>query len=320
VWSAATRLRGAAARPIRVPGVHVVSVGALAAGGAGKTPLAMEVARRLRDAGVAVAVVLRGYRGTLSLRGALVSEGAGPVLDARRAGDEAVLVARRLPGVLVRIGADRVLATRRARADGARVVVLDDGLQHRRLARDVDVVAVDDVARPDRDGIVLREGTRGLGRATLLAVRGATALPDDPRAFAFDVRPEALVDAGLAPVGPPQDLRGARVVVACGIARPDRFVEAVRALGARVVTVVACRDHAPVAARAAAASRGADLVVTTEKDLVREPDPWKCLPAVGIRVQVVLGAGKDRLEACLSEAARGTAAAPRRSSAEPRTA
>ncbi len=242
---------------------------------------------------------MRGYRGVRSRAGALVSDGEGASMDAFAAGDEAVLVSRRLPGVLVRVGADRVEATRRARADGARVVVLDDGFQHRRLARDADVVAVDDVDRPDRDGIVLREGSGALARAHVLAVRGATSLPDDPRAFGFDLVPEALVDSFLHPIGMPADIEGARVVVACAIGRPDRFVRTVRGLGAQIVTVVAGRDHGPIAARAAAAARGADRIVTTEKDLVREPREWERLPVVGLRVHVALGAGKERLLAAI---------------------
>ena len=297
-WSGASRIaRRFAGPPVRVDGVFVISVGALAAGGAGRTPLAMEIASRLVGSGRRVAIVLRGYRGTASRRGVLVSDGTRVLATAGEAGDEAMLAARRVAGALVRVGADRVAAVRQARAEGARVVVLDDGLQHRRLHRDADVVVVD--ATPDpRD--VLREDEGALERATLLAVCGAPALPVDPRGFAWTLEPEALVDSGLVPIAAPQELEGRSVVVAFGIARPERVVETVRALGARVVGRVFARDHSNVALRAAKARRDAEVIVTTEKDLVREPEAWERLPVVGLRMRVALGAGRERLEALLA--------------------
>jgi tetraacyldisaccharide 4'-kinase len=298
VWSRATRIaREASPPPVRVEGIRVLSIGALAAGGSGKTPLAIEIASRLRDRGVPTAIVLRGHRGSASGEGALVSDGTRIVLGALAAGDEAVLAARRVPGALVRIGRDRAVAAAKARAEGARAVVLDDGFQERRLVHDVDVVAVDAVPRAS---VVRRESEASLDRATLLAVRGAAELPPDPRAFVFALEPEALVDAGLAVVGPPS-LRGRRVVVACGIARPERFLSTVRALGATVAAQVLARDHAPVAGRAAQvlARARADAIVTTEKDLVREPLVWARLPVLGVRASARLGAGASRLDALL---------------------
>jgi len=300
-WSAASRLAWAVSPPpVRVEGIRVVSVGAIAAGGAGKTPLAIEIAARLCDRGIPTAIVLRGYGGAASEAGALVSDGLRVLLGARAAGDEAVLAARRVPGVVVRVGVDRVRAVERARADGARAVVIDDGFQTRSLARDVDVVAIDDGPHP---AVVHRESPRALGRATILAVRGATSLPQDSRGVAWTLDPEAIVDADLCTVGAPEALAGSRVVVACGVARPERVAAGVRALGATVVDTVFAWDHRPVAQRAARAfaHASADRIVTTEKDLVREPAAWARLPAWAVRVRAVLGPGRERLEALLEE-------------------
>lgn len=263
-------------RPVRVPGVSVVSVGALTMGGAGKTPVALAIAERVRDGGWPVAVVLRGYGGAGSVEGLLVSDGTRLRADVACAGDEAVLHARRLPGVLVRIGADRVEAVRRARADGARLVVLDDGFQHRRLARDLDVVCL------GAEGL-RREGDAALARADVIVAIDRDP-PQGPPARVVVARAVATAlvrGPSLATVGPPTALAGARVALACAIAHPERFVRVVEELGATVVALRARRDHGRLSAQDLACPPGADLVLVTEKDLVKLGDD-----ALGLRVEI----------------------------------
>jgi len=252
------------ARPVRVPGVAVFSVGGLTWGGAGKTPVAMALAAHARDAGESVAVVLRGYGGRGSRAGLLVSDGTRVLADAREAGDEAVLHALRLPSVLVRIGADRVDAVRRARADGARLVVVDDGFQHRRLARDVDVVCV------GADGW-RREHDAALSRAdAVIAIDGAPVPPTDrPISFARTVVRGLVRGPRLEPAGDAASLAGRRVALACAIAHPWRFERTVHALGAVVTSVRSRRDHQPLSAADLTAPADAELVLVTEKDLVK---------------------------------------------------
>ena len=107
-------------RPKTVAGVAVLSVGGLTVGGSGKTPLAMHLAGALRDRGVPTAVVSRGYRGAWEHSGGVVSDGTRVFASVAEAGDEPLLAAIRLPGVAVVVGSDRVAATERARARGAR--------------------------------------------------------------------------------------------------------------------------------------------------------------------------------------------------------
>lgn len=269
-------------RAERVPGVAVVSVGALTMGGAGKTPVAMALAARVRDGGWPVAVALRGYGGRGAREGLLVSDGTRLLeTDPAWAGDEALLHARRLPGVLVRIGADRVDAVRRARADGARLVILDDGLQHRRLARDLELVCLGE------DGL-RREGDVALGRADVVVAidRAAPAGLGRPAVHACTVATGLVRGPALVPAGAPASLRGARVALACAIAHPRRFVRTVEALGATVVALRARRDHAPLRPRDLAPPPGADLVLVTEKDLVKLPPGAETL---GLRIELVPG-------------------------------
>jgi tetraacyldisaccharide 4'-kinase len=192
------------------------------------------------------------------------------------------MLARALPGVAVVVCPDRHLAGRLAEHHlGATVHLLDDGFQHMQLERTVDLVLVDPA--DERENAVLPFGRL---REPIDAVRAADALlwtgEGDPTeaaerlgvAHAFRVvrHPGPLVP-GIAGDDPPPS--GARVVVACGIARPDSFVESLRADGYDVVAVLAFGDHHRFEAadlarvRARCTATGAAGVITTEKDWMR---------------------------------------------------
>ena len=152
---------------------RVVSVGNLTVGGTGKTPLVMDLAARLRDRGWPVCVLSRGYRGTAERTGAVVSDGYRILVPAKVAGDEPWLMARRLAGIPVIVGRDR-WASGMTAVDrfGARAVVLDDGFQHQRLVRDLDVLLLD-ARKPMGNGHLL---PRGPLREPITAARRAHAL------------------------------------------------------------------------------------------------------------------------------------------------
>lgn len=305
----------------------VVSIGNLAVGGAGKTPAAIAVGRRLLARGRRLAVLSRGYGAT---RGdaRVVCDGERLLLGAEEGGDEPVLLARRLPGARVLCGPRRAeLARTAVEALGADALLLDDGFQHRALARDLDVVVID-AASPFGNGRLLpagpnREPRSALRRAGLVwlsrvdqaapealeplraAARAATgAEPVESRHAPVDV-----VDGTLARSLGPGALRGRRVLLLAGVARPAGVRRTLEGLGAEVAAEALFPDHhrfAPAeldgALRAADAAR-CDLVVTTEKDAVRlgpahAADPRLC--AVRIEAEVVRG--EDRLEAALDAA------------------
>lgn len=160
----------------RLP-VPVVSIGNITVGGTGKTPLVIETARRLMEEGRRPLVLSRGYRS----RGSgtrIVSDGRQTLLGADEAGDEPYLIARRLRGVPVVVDPDRVRGGR----EGVRrfepgIVLLDDGFQHRRLGRDLDVVVLDAVDPFGRYAVLpsgfLREPFGGLARADIFVVTHA---------------------------------------------------------------------------------------------------------------------------------------------------
>jgi tetraacyldisaccharide 4'-kinase len=296
--------------------VPVISVGNLAVGGAGKTPAVIALAARLVARGRRVAVLSRGY-GATRADARVVSDGAAVRLAAAEGGDEPVLVARRLPGVAVLCGPRRADLARTAVATlGADALLLDDGFQHRALARDLDVVVLD-AANPFGNGHLLprgpnrepRSALRRAGLVWLAKVDGAEpAALDRLRALARDASGLApvesrvsvtdVVDGALERSLGAAALAGARVFLLSGLARPDAFRRTVASLGATIAAERAFPDHHPFSRAeldevlAAAAAAGCDRVVTTEKDAVRldvdhARDPRVC--AVRIDAEVVAG-------------------------------
>jgi tetraacyldisaccharide 4'-kinase len=262
----------------RVP-AHVVSVGNLAVGGTGKTPTTLWLAERLAARGQRVAIVTRGYR--KRRRGVVVVGEAGvPLVGPEDGGDEAVMLARRFPGPVVS-GERRADAAAFACARfGVDTIVLDDGFQHRALARDADLVlAMVETAPPLLlPAGPLREGPGALARArALLVVDGETTtvrgIPAGLPVFRGRLRPAALVRAG-APRTPGDlaALAGRAVMAVAGIARPERLVATLRQLGASVDGLVRFPDHHAYTERdlrEIAAAAGGRMIVTTEKDLVK---------------------------------------------------
>jgi tetraacyldisaccharide 4'-kinase len=265
----------------------VISVGNLAVGGSGKTPTVATLARLLQQRGERPAILSRGYARRAPADGVVVvSDGTRVLEPTVRSGDEPQMLARSLEGVPVLVAAERFLAGRLAeRRFNASIHVLDDGFQHYRLARDVDLVIV---SRKDLDEEILPTGDL---REPLAAVRHAHAVlvpgsDEDAAAVAEQLsrvvpeffRMRAQYDA-LRSVHSGDTRRagegGRHVVAVAGIARPERFFAALRAQGWEIVREMVFRDHhwytdgdVRAIARAAAAA-SADCVVTTEKDATR---------------------------------------------------
>jgi tetraacyldisaccharide 4'-kinase len=276
----------------RVP-ARVVSVGNLTVGGSGKTPFTLWLAQRLAARGRRVAIVARGYR---KRRPGVVVVGRDgtPLVSARDGGDEAVLLARRFAGPVV-VGEDRVAAAREACATfGAELIVLDDGFQHRRLGRDLDIVLL--ASDPSRERLLpagpLREPASALARAgaivTMDAADVAIGPPGRPR-FRARTTATALVEVrdGQWCERDPGAIAGRDVLALAGIARPERFAASLRSLGARVRHAEYLDDHhaydaGDLARVAAWATRG--LVVTTEKDLVKLGELTRDPPVLALRV------------------------------------
>lgn len=276
----------------------VLSVGNLHWGGTGKTPLVAAVASHLRDRGLAVCILSRGYasRG----RGVrVVSAGSGPLLGPLVAGDEPVLLAGELPGVAVVVGPERWQAGEHAfrRLDPCPdLFLLDDGFSHLALARDLDLVAFP-AADPFAGGRLfpsgrLREPLAAIARAHAVLLTGAADPQEAPgagRELAEALRPYGFTGPGFASVTRPGRPRriaedrgelapGTRVFLVSAVARPDAFAATVRGLlegGLEIAGELRLPDHHayPPATleriEAGWKASGAEVVLTTSKDRVK---------------------------------------------------
>jgi tetraacyldisaccharide 4'-kinase len=280
--------------------VPVISIGNVSVGGAGKTPFAAWVARRLREWGRRPAIALRGY------------------------GEDEILLHRELnPDVPVFRGKRRVEAAREAAAAGCDAVVLDDAFQHRALARDLDIVLVPVEGWEARPRLVprgpWRESPRGLARADLIVLTRKSA--DAARAAQVGAQVTrmhpgkpvircALLPSRLVPLhgGEAMDvgaLAGRRVLAVAALAVPEPFIHHLREAGAEVQPLT-WPDHHPFTEADAAdimAQATRRTLVMTHKDAVKLRAPLSpSTEAYVLEQSVTIESGADALEAALRRA------------------
>lgn len=264
----------------------VISVGNLTLGGTGKTPATAMLASWFIERGRRVAVLTRGYGGSAEGSVRIVSDGREIFLGPEEAGDEPYLLARKVPGLMVVMGADRYAAGQLALKElEPDIFILDDGYQHLRLRRDLNLLLMD-CARPFGSGRVLpagflREPKSAVKRADLVLFtrcgEGATPASPVPGKPVCHSRHRLTgfrsIDGGDP--RPFSELKGMRGMAFAGIADPAGFFDGVEKAGAPLVTTLAFSDHicygdAEISAilRLKTASRSA-YMVTTEKDAVK---------------------------------------------------
>ena len=257
----------------------VISVGSVSAGGAGKTPMVLLLATVLRHRGYAVRILTRGYG-----RGSAVVERVEPFDDAAWHGDEPVLLAQR-SGVPVFVGGDRyqagVLAEQSEPSEKTMVFLLDDGFQHRQLARDVDIVLLTKEDVEDRllPAGNLREPLGALRRADVIVLREEEA--EGLRGVVEELTrdrsgPAVWVIRRTLSLGEGGEVALPTMPLAfCGIARPESFAAMLKGQGYEPTERVVFADHHAYGeedvARLLERARlcGANGFVTTEKDAVK---------------------------------------------------
>lgn len=290
-----------------IPGVThqadcpVISVGNITVGGTGKTPMTIKLARMCSEKGRQAGIILRGYKG------GELDDTAGGHKQARTS-DEAMLLKRHCPEAKIFIEADRVAAAREATKFGCNAIVLDDGFQHRRLKRALDIVLIDST-QPFGHGYVL---PRGLLREPLGSLRRAHLIVLT-RSDCIDISARALIVrsirkyAGDIPVlmsehriigfgdleGRPvtvEDPKVMQAVIFAGIANFESFRHSVEQLGIHVVAAYQYPDHHAYSSEEidglvqTAANVEANVLLTTEKDAVKLSGRW---PIQGCRVLVL---------------------------------
>ena len=295
-------------RPTFAAGVPVISVGNLTLGGTGKTPLVEWIARYFRERQVRVAIVSRGYGGA-----------SGAV------NDEALELQERLPDVPHVQNPDRVAGAATAvQQHGCQLIVLDDGFQHRRLKRDLDMVLLDALEPFGFEHVfprgTLRESLAGLARAQIVVLTRADMI-DAPERNAIRQRVHSLAPAtlwaeavhapqqlrGVAGTAPIDSLTGQKVAAFCGIGNPAGFRHTLAACGMEVTAWREFPDHYAYPrhdvedlARWTEAS-GAAAVVCTHKDLVKvRAQRLGALPLWAVEIGLRFLGGEQEVAAMIS--------------------
>jgi tetraacyldisaccharide 4'-kinase len=289
LWRAASRLRHWMydRHYLQVQSVDavVVSVGNITAGGTGKTPLVLLLAQSLQIK--PVAIISRGYKSSRS----------GLPL-----GDELTMLSRHLSQCLFYASPDRIETAKRATSSGARLIILDDGFQHRRLHRDFDLVIVDG-ANPFGYGAflpcgLLRDCPDRLRKADAIFIHGPCSPADEAAIQYYTETPvirtrlvlHRILDLNGCEV---PSLAGRMVAVFCAIGQPSRFIETVRYTGATVVSSEWLPDHDRFFQRELEGlfyKTGVEALVCTEKDAVKiDFNPLFPIYYLEMRMEVISG-------------------------------
>lgn len=283
----------------------VISVGNITTGGTGKTPLVEFVARTIAEQEKRVCILTRGYGRKDSKQRIIVSDGSSVFSNPSEAGDEPYLLALNLPGVAVISDANRTSAGQGAiKHLRTECFVLDDGFQHRQLARDLDIVTID-AMNPLGGGELLpfgrlREPLEGLKRASCLVLtrcdqvrdvsdtlRKLAELSGDRPIFKSHMKTARVVALNEAPDEVPRKL-----ATFCAVGNPESFVDSVRQQGHDIVFKTSFRDHhiytqadvdkIVLDARGA----GAECLITTAKDAVKLTDLVIGLPCYSLEIEI----------------------------------
>jgi len=275
-------------------GVPVISVGNLTTGGTGKTPLVEWIAGELAQTGRRVCILTRGYGRRNPGSQVIVSDGNEIISDAEQAGDEALLLAERLKGQAAVISAaDRVLAARWAVENfQSDVFVLDDGFQHLRVARNLNILTID-ATNPWGNGKllpagILRESPAELACAHCIVItraddpdqteelrREIAAQSKDCPVFCSRMRLSDLRPQPGEPLVAAEEIRASKIAAFCGLGNPESFFALLRHGGYQLAHTQIFRDHHWYTQNdidrvvRESVSRSAQILLTTAKDAVK---------------------------------------------------
>ncbi len=275
----------------------VISIGNIVAGGTGKTPLVRLLASQLAEH-VKVAILSRGYRSEIEKTGEVVQ--LAPQEKVERCGDEPFWLASKLPMASIWVGKNRCLSAEFAVEAGAQVIILDDGMQYRRLLRDVEIVVMDGDDLFGRGYYLprglLRDSPARLKKADLIVVGGAK----NHHAVREEIKKYSTAPILFVQMKLKADLQNRRVGIFCAIGKPEKFMQSVRGCGAQVVATYFKCDHdqfTPEELEAFAKRSGADLLICTEKDQVKIPQDFKAqLPLMPLEGELEITSGQDHWE------------------------
>jgi tetraacyldisaccharide 4'-kinase len=294
--------------------VKVISIGNITCGGTGKTPITIDLARRLIKANNKVAILSRGYRRKSTDKFLVVSAGNGPIVDASTAGDEPFMISKNVPEAIVIVGSKRkITADIAIKKYGCNIILLDDGFQHIQLSRSEDIVLIDYNDDLHKQALLpagrLREPLSALARAQSIVI---TKVPkeknekewSDLNDLIAKYAPQTKISSCrftsycLEKISNQESvslntIAGKKIIAFCGIAQPKHFYKELESYGADIVFRKSFADHHWYSHKDIHELKSnfnkynADIIVTTSKDAVRLlPDLVQQLPILTLKQEV----------------------------------
>lgn len=307
----------------RLPSQAVISIGNITVGGTGKTPLTLMLGRKLSQR-FSTAILSRGYRSQAERlsKPLILSCGLGPEYPADICGDEPYLLAENLPHAAIYVGKDRCKAAEMAANFGAELLILDDGMQHRKIARDLEIVVMD-AKDPFGQGYylprgLLREDVRSLRRADLIVLNHIASeehyciLKEKIAAYSdapvIGAHPMVAMMRGADEL-PIEEIQGKKAGMFCGIANPDNFLHSLQTMGLSIVEQLRLGDHMAVGDEVISnfSSRcqmlGAEFLVCTEKDKVKlDKNLHLSLPLLWVKMELRIAEGLEYWQTFIDKA------------------
>ena len=268
-------------KPKKSP-LPVISIGNISFGGSEKTPMAKHILSELLKSSYKPALVARGYRGKWERSGGILSNGRSISGTWREAGDEPFMIARSITEAGIFIGKDRLAGCRKAKESGFDIVVLDDAFQYHPLEKEINIVMYD-----PKEKIMLRESRSSIGRSHAILIKKnrdkqikSSLKKQFPQiqSFSYSVVIKGVYHIFTKRLLPPAELNNKTALSFSGIARPERFKTALKNLGINSLKFLKFPDHHPYPPKSIKKikknylSSQADIIITTEKDMVKMSD------------------------------------------------
>lgn len=292
----------------------VISIGNIVTGGTGKTTVTLLLAKEFHG-NIPLAILSRGYRSKAENQKepTFICSSKGPIYPASYCGDEPFLLAQNLPEALIFVGKNRHKTSVMAAKAGAKLILLDDGMQHRRLSRDLDIVVMDSKDLFGHGYFLprgfLRESVRSLSRANLIILNHIETSEQFIAAKAqFACYSKAPVVGARLQVSDIFDFKGEKIEtlvhkkvgIFCGIANPEYFAQSVENQGAKIIGKCITSDHCAIDQLALdkfakhCKGLGAELLLCTEKDRVKFGETLNLtLPVAWLKVELTIVEGAD---------------------------
>jgi tetraacyldisaccharide 4'-kinase len=304
---------------------YVVSVGNIVAGGVGKTPLTLKIAKLLQERVENIALLSRGYLSDFEHKKipTLISQGSGPCYLPQECGDEPYLISQNVPKAHFYVGKNRVLSAKMAEKVKAKVLLLDDAMQYRKLHRDIEIVVLN-AEDPFGKGYFLprgflREPLKALKRADLMVINHVQdkkkigpllqklELITKAPYILTRVKTQGFFDLEDQII---DSLKGIQVGAFCGLAKPENFFKTLQEEGLDLVSKKSLKDHRHMSLQELqnfsdqSKDRGARYLLCSEKDRVKiSKNIQLSLPIIFLKIELEIVEGKEDFEKILEKCA-----------------